>query len=117
MATMAGLVLLAGCGDADTDASCIGVADRWATLQQGYLDRLGDAGLGELDPESDRVRAADEWFGPAMIEQARDADAVDCTAVFRAGAPLLCARTDRLAAAGPVGQRVVDDLASECADD
>ena len=93
---------------------CTGLADRWATIQQSYLDRLGDADAAELDSGSARVDAAAAWFGPAMIEQVRDARNVGCSDEFEAGSALLCARLGQLEPGGEAAAAVVDDLTSTC---
>lgn len=112
------LTLLAACGDDDSETGpCVGLADRWATIQQGYLDRLGDADTAELDRGSARVDDAAEWFGPAMIEQVRDAQGVGCADEFQAGSVLLCARIDRLEPGGEAAEQAVAYLASSCGDE
>ena len=112
------LVLAGGCGDGNAESGpCAGVADRWARIQQEYLDRLGDADTAELDAGSARVEAAAAWFGPAVIEQVRDARAVGCAEEFVAGSALLCDRLDHLGPSGEAAERVVADLASNCGDE
>ncbi|MEO1060803.1 MAG: hypothetical protein AAFZ07_05245 [Actinomycetota bacterium] len=121
-ALAAALLCLAGCGGDDAVSEppesaavdCRGPADRWARIQQGYLDRISDADLDELTAGSPRIDEANEWFGPAMIEQVRDAAAVGCDDEFVAGSPLLCARLDGLEPAGEAGERVVADLDASC---
>ena len=109
-----------GDGTAPTSTApfdCSGLADRWVAIQQEYLDRLGDADRAEVDGGSERVDAAAAWFGPAVIEQVRDARNVGCDQDLEAGSELLCARFGLLEPGGEAAQEVVDDLVAGCATD
>lgn len=92
---------------------CDGLADRWAALQQEYLDRLGTATAADLAEPSPAVASADRWLGSAMIEQTRDADAVGCTGLV-SGSDALCARVGQLAAAGEAAQIALENLHDGC---
>ena len=111
--------MLSACGGGGstgeaTSGPCAGRADFWVVIQQDYLDELGDARLTELDPPSERVAAANESVGPALIELARDAAAVECEAEIRSGSPEICSRLDRLQPHGEIGALVVDQLQARC---
>lgn len=92
---------------------CDGLADRWATLHQEYLDRLGTATAAELAEPSPAVSHAGRWLANAMIEQTRDAGAVGCTELV-SGSDALCARIDGLVAGGDAGETVLKGLRSSC---
>ena len=93
---------------------CEALADRWAVLQQEYLDRLGTATEEDLDEPSPAVASAGQWLANAMIEQTRDADAVGCTKLV-SGSTALCARVDGLTAAGEAAEIALDRLRDTCA--
>ena len=92
---------------------CDGLANRWATLHQEYLDRLGSATAAELAEPSPAVANASRWLANAMIEQTRDADAVGCTELV-SGSDALCARIDGLVAAGEAAGIALQSLHSSC---
>ena len=97
----------------EASLGCDGLADRWAALQQEYLDRLGAATAVDLAEQSPAVASAGRWLGNAMIEQTRDADAVGCTDLV-AGSDALCARIGRLSAAGEAAEIVLSNLRAGC---
>ena len=92
---------------------CEALADRWAALQQEYLDRLGTATEADLDEPSPAVASAGQWLGNAMIEQTRDAVAVGCTALV-SGSAALCARVDGLSTAGKAAEIALERLRGSC---
>lgn len=92
---------------------CDGLADRWAALQQEYLDRLGTATAADLAEPSPAVAGAGQWLGSAMIEQTRDADAVGCTELV-SGSDALCSRVHQLTAAGEAAQIALEGLHDSC---
>lgn len=92
---------------------CDGLANRWATLHQEYLDRLGTATATDLAEPSPTVSLASRWLANAMIEQTRDADAVGCTELV-SGSDALCARIDGLTAGGEAGGIVLQSLRAGC---
>ncbi|MEM9037482.1 MAG: hypothetical protein AAGD18_23020 [Actinomycetota bacterium] len=94
--------------------TCDGLADRWARIQQDYLDRLGDADAAELAGGSDRVNAAGAFLGPALVEQVRDAEAVGCGDTLQAGSADLCSRMERLTSGGEAADEVIARLMSAC---
>ena len=107
----------AGGGENGSDAvsfGCDGLADRWITIQQGYLDELADADLAELGQRSFRVTTAESRLVQALIEQARDAQAVGCASDLESDSAALCTRLDRLAPPGAAGESVVELLLSDC---
>lgn len=122
------LVIVAGCGAAghqpamtgqspavggEAALGCDGLADRWAVLQQEYLDRLGTATVADLADASPAVASAGQWLANAMIEQTRDADAVGCADLV-SGSSALCIRLGRLSAAGEAARVVLDRLHDTC---
>ncbi len=122
------LVIVAGCGAAghqpamtgrspaggfEAALGCEGLADRWAVLQQEYLDRLGTATVADLADASPAVASAGQWLANAMIEQTRDADAVGCTGLVSGSDPL-CARLEQLSADGEAARVVLDRLHDTC---
>lgn len=113
-------LVLAGCGGstidvaADGSDTCEGRADFWVAIQQEYLDLLGDTSIADLDPPSETVAAAGKWAGSALLEHAREADAVGCAVELRAGMPLICERLSRLDSRGETGDQVVDRLLAAC---
>ena len=98
----------------DTALGCDGLADRWASLQQEYLDRLGSATAADLAEPSQGVASAGQWLANAMIEQTRDADAVGCTGLV-SGSIALCARMEGLSAAGEAAEIALGNLRDTCA--
>ena len=92
---------------------CEALADRWAVLQQEYLDRLGTATEADLAEPSPAVASAGQWLGNAMIEQTRDAVAVGCTELV-SGSAALCARVDGLSAAGAAAEIALERLRGSC---
>lgn len=92
---------------------CEALADRWAALQQEYLDRLGTATEVDLAEPSPAVASAGQWLGNAMIEQTRDATAVGCDELV-SGSAALCARVDGLAAAGAAAEIALERLRGSC---
>ena len=92
---------------------CEALADRWAVLQQEYLDRLGTATEADLDEPSPAVASAGQWLGNAMIEQTRDAVAVGCDELV-SGSAALCARVDGLSAAGAAAEIALERLRGNC---
>lgn len=86
--------------------ACAGLADRWVVLQQRVLEGLDSP--GGIDDAAANSNAA------AMLEQARDAESVGCTAALAVGSPLLCGRLDRLRPGGPAGEELVAELAVAC---
>ena len=92
---------------------CDGLADRWATLQQEYLDRLGPATAADLAEPSPAVASAGQWLGNAMIEQTRDAAAVGCDELV-SGSVALCSRVNGLSAAGEAAEVVLQRLRDGC---
>lgn len=92
---------------------CDGLADRWAVLQQEYLDRLGTATEADLVEPSPAVASAGQWLGNAMIEQTRDAVAVGCTELV-SGSAALCARIDGLSAVGEAAEIALERLRDGC---
>lgn len=92
---------------------CEALADRWAALQQEYLDRLGTATADDLAEPSAAVASASQWLGSAMIEQTRDAAAVGCTDLT-SGSAALCARTDRLLGSGEAAEIALTSLRGSC---
>ena len=97
----------------ETALGCDGLANRWATLHQEYLDRLGTATATDLAEPSPAVSLASQWLANAMIEQTRDADAVGCTELV-SGSDALCARIDGLTARGEAGGIVLQSLRAGC---
>ena len=97
----------------EASLGCEALADRWATLQQEYLDRLGTATAADLAEPSAAVSQASRWLANAMIEQTRDADAVGCTELV-SGSDALCARIDGLTASGEAGGIVLQSLRAGC---
>lgn len=91
--------------DNEADA-CAGLADRWVVLLQRVLEGLDSP--GGIDDAAANSNAA------AMLEQARDAESVGCTAALAVGSPLLCGRLDRLRPGGPGGEELVAELAVAC---
>ncbi|MXZ52420.1 MAG: hypothetical protein F4Z34_04450 [Acidimicrobiaceae bacterium] len=92
---------------------CEALADRWAALQQEYLDQLGTATEADLAEPSPAVASAGQWLGNAMIEQTRDAVAVGCTELV-SGSAALCARVDGLAADGAAAKIMLRSLRDGC---
>lgn len=92
---------------------CGALADRWAALQQEYLDRLGTATEVDLAEPSQAVASAGQWLGNAMIEQTRDATAVGCDELV-SGSAALCARVDGLSAAGAAAEIALERLRGSC---
>ena len=93
---------------------CEALADRWAVLQQEYLDRLGDGHCGgTLAEPSPAAASAGQWLGNAMIEQTRDAVAVGCTELV-SGSASLCARVGGLSAAGEAAEIALERLRGSC---
>ena len=92
---------------------CDGLADRWASLQQEYLDRLGTATEADLDESSPAVASAGQWLGNAMIEQTRDATAVGCDELV-SGSAALCARVGGLSAPGEAAEIALNRLRDRC---
>ena len=92
---------------------CEALADRWAALQQEYLDRLGPATAADLADPSPAVASAGQWLANAMIEQTRDAVAVGCDELV-SGSAALCARVDGLSAAGEAAEIALERLREGC---
>ena len=92
---------------------CEALADRWAVLQQDYLDRLGTATAADLDEPSPAVASAGQWLGNAMIEQTRDATAVGCDELA-SGSATLCARVGGLSAPGEAAEIALNRLRDRC---
>lgn len=118
---MAGVIILSACGGSSADVSedsfaqeCEGRADFWITIQQEYLDRLGDAAASDFDQTTESVAAAGEWVGTALHEFVGEADSVGCAAEVRSGSALICARLDKLQSRGEAGDQVVDQLLARC---
>ncbi|MEM7095021.1 MAG: hypothetical protein AAF567_18615 [Actinomycetota bacterium] len=95
--------------------TCDGLAQRWAVLQQEYLDRLGEASQAELDEPSRAVLEAHAFIGRASIEQARDQDLAGCTDLVP-GSAEYCAFIPSLGPSGEAGAIVLERLQSECDD-
>lgn len=92
---------------------CEALADRWAALQQEYLDRLATATEADLAEPSPAVASAGQWLGNAMIEQTRDAVAVGCDELV-SGSAALCARVDGLSADGEAAEIALKRLRAGC---
>lgn len=118
---MAGIIILSACGGSSADVTedsfadeCAGRADFWITIQQEYLDRLGDAAASDFDQPTESVAAAGEWVGTALHEFVGEADAVGCAAEVRSGSALICSRLDKLQPTGTAGDQIVDQLLARC---
>lgn len=92
---------------------CEALADRWAGLQQEYLDRLGTATAEDLAEATPAVTSAGQWLANAMIEQTRDARAVGCTGLV-SGSDALCARVGQLSAPGEAARIARQTLSDNC---
>ncbi|MFQ5558761.1 MAG: hypothetical protein ACE5GB_14800 [Acidimicrobiales bacterium] len=95
--------------------SCEGLADRWVTIQQAFLDDLGDASQADLDPATPGVTRALTRVGSALTEQARDTRAAGCEAELAIGGTSLCRRVGRLEAGGGAAHLVLEGLRAGCA--
>jgi hypothetical protein len=111
LAACAGNAATAGSGTAD---ECAGRADFWIVIQQEYLDRLGDVAVGDLDPPTEQVTAANEWAGTALVEHAREAQTVGCETEVRVGSPEICERLVGLQSRGAAGEHVLAQLLARC---
>ena len=93
---------------------CLGLAIRWLGLHQELLDAVGDSSVVELEQPDSPGAVALGANGRAMIEHARDAQAVDCAAEVSVGSPLLCAGIGELTSYGPAGSQILDELRASC---